>query len=158
MKVLAAIDPEAPDSPMLTFQIDPNRPGQIRPTTDRDRHRTQGYKTRSEASSLMAAVDAGIARLKASEHPTIKVHLAPVFWDDHVSRAGTKNNPFAGHQVELRRYVKTAYVELDAVGYDDLLADATWFVDPANGTAGLGNVVVSARATVRALTKAGRPA
>jgi len=82
--------------------------------------------------------------------------LAGQFVDDHWAR-GLPEAPGALSRLE-RRAGSVAVVELDAVGYDELLDDARYYVAEMRdaGFDGAG-LIRSAERVVAALEKAGRP-
>jgi len=86
-----------------------------------------------------------------SHDSTVTIDLPPLFYDDHVGRG-----LLTGRVV--KRLTRNTRVELDAAAYDDLRVDAQYYVEMAEEfNLTVPNVVISARATLRALDKAGRP-
>lgn len=80
--------------------------------------------------------------------------LPPVFYDDHRARA----LPEFGHSEAVGATKRNVTVEMDAPAYDDLLSDARHhaYHMASAGFDGYG-LIASARATVAALEKQGRP-
>src|SRR5690606_38402904 len=82
---------------------------------------------------------------------TVTIDLPPLFYDDHVARGLLPG-------FVVKRLARNTRVELNRETFDDLRADAAHYVEMAeefNET--VPHVVISARATLRALDKAGRP-
>lgn len=82
--------------------------------------------------------------------------LPPLFYDDHRARDFPEDQA-ALSRIE-RQTKRQVFVALDDVGYDELMADARYYAEEM-GAAGFDGVglISSARATVKALVKQGRP-
>src|SRR5690606_2495114 len=81
--------------------------------------------------------------------PTVIVDLPPLFYDDHVSR------DLPGGR-EIKRLARNTRVELDQAAYDDLVDDAKLYLEVDDYQESVPFLVISARATLKALQKVGR--
>lgn len=80
--------------------------------------------------------------------------LPPRFYEDHTAR----DLPEDGISAKVSENARFVYVEMDAAAYDDLLSDAEHYADEGIAAEmGLPTLAASARRTVAALNRQGRP-
>lgn len=111
-----------------------------------------GYLAAPEPYQLRAMLHAVAAALV----PKKTYALPPRFFDDHRCRDLPENKSAVSRIV--RETKKKVFVDLDPLGYDELLSDADYYANEM-GSAGFDDrgLISSARATAAALRKAGRP-
>ncbi len=87
--------------------------------------------------------------------PSLKTYrLPPKFYFDHIYR----DLPEEGISSVVSRSKTQVFVEMDAAAYDDLRGDADYYSDSDIAKEmGMPGLAASARSTVKALDKQGRP-